>query len=389
MKQPTLEFDSLPNGRKVLWASSDRLSVAVARGGGHIAALRLPGLAPHINPFWQPPWPSHEPEAVTDSMAEAEYGGPPEGRLLASILGQNLALGLYGPPSAEELAAGEVTHGKVNVQPWDWERKDASTLVGECVDDFFQLRFSRQVCARGACLEIEEQVQNLSEKEMKIPWQQHVTFGPPFIEEGFWAAANCDLGATHPQSFGAGASLVPGIDTQWPFAPQHDGGQRNYRRPLTRGELANDFAAYRMRPSDTFGYFVAGNTRMNVNVFYIWPREFFPWLGIWDQKNTRTLKPWEGRTSARAFEFGSTPFPRSRSDLLAQPRMFDVSTLITLPAAGMLWVRYILGVFQGTTKGTSSRLADENTVLEFDDRELEQIFLPHGWCACSTRKDLE
>src|SRR5207245_339548 len=118
--------------------------------------MRLPGLREDVNPYWQPPWPSLEPEDVTDEKIAAEYGGPPEGRLLASILGHSLALDLYGAPSKEETAAGGVTHGGAGVEVWEWRGDGPGTLLGECEDRHARLRFSRRHYAEGNCVQIDE-----------------------------------------------------------------------------------------------------------------------------------------------------------------------------------------------------------------------------------------
>lgn len=382
-----MEFDFLPNGRKVFWVSNEQLAIAVAHGGGHIAALRLPGLKPDINPYWQPAWPSLEPENVTNKNVVDNYGGPPEGRLLASILGHSIAAGLYGPPSQGEAAGGEVTHGKVGVQPWKWQRDSKSMLEGECVDGYAKLRFSRRIDMEGSCAKIEERIQNLGTADRPICWQQHASFGRPFIAEGFWAAANCDRGATHPDSFGDGASLVPAAETKWPFAPLRSGGQRDYRHTLEYGTKANDFTAYQLRTADPLGYFVAGNSRLGVNLFYIWPRKFFPWMGIWDEHCARTIKPWAGKTSVRAYEFGCSPFPRLPSEQLKHPAMFDLPTMILLQAGGTLWVRYILGAFRGVEEGTALGLAEDSASLLNTNPESRRLKLPRGWCSSSNRVD--
>jgi hypothetical protein len=318
--------DLLPNRRKVTWIGSEQLQIALAHGGGHIAALRFPGMPESTNPFWQPPWTSLEPEDVTDSIVAREYGGAPEGRLLASILGHSLALDLYGAPSKEEMAGGAVTHGTVGVLPWKWELSGDEALCGKCEDPFAQLHFSRELRAQGSCVLIEERVKNLCPWDRPIGWQQHVSLGSPFCEDGFWAHSNCDLGATHPQDFGIGASLIPGRETHWPFAPRRDGSLCDYRVPLDADATANDFSGYRVSPAHQLGGFVAGNTHFGFALFYLWPRHFFPWLGVWDEKHARELKPWEKRASVRAYEFGVSPHPMSRREMLRSPVFLEVPT---------------------------------------------------------------
>jgi hypothetical protein len=379
-----VQSEFLPNRRKVIWIGNEELQIALAHGGGHIAALRFPGLPKEANPYWTPPWPSLEPEDVTDDLVIQEYGGKPEGRLLASILGHSLCLDLYGAPSEEEMLAGAVTHGKVGVLPWQWKRIDRGTLEGECKDDFAQLQFSRRLQVEGNCVVIEERLQNLCAWDRPVGWQQHVSLGSPFCEKGFWAQSNCDLGSTHPQTFGAGASLISGRETQWPLAPRRVGGVCDYRRPLEDNSTANDFSGFRVRPADELGSFVAGNIHFGFALFYVWPRHFFPWMGVWDEKQARHLKPWNKKASVRAYEFGVSPFPETRREMLSRPVLFDLPTYMILPGAGTLWVRYMLGIFPRVIESGDLVLSPDTATLVKDGRELARVRLP-GNCASSTR----
>lgn len=379
--------DFLPNGRKVIWVGSQKLQIALAEEGGHIAALRAEGIDPSSNPYWQPPWPSLEPSSVTSTIVNEDYGGPPEGRLLASILGHSLALDFYGAPSSEEEKSGAVTHGKVAVQPWTWSQPDENSLIGECLDSLGQLRFSRHIKATGFCAVIEEKVENLRGCDRPLGWQEHVSFGPPFCEEGFWASANCDRGTTHPQSFGDGASLLPNTETQWPLAPRKDGRACDYREPLSGDARANDFSGFRVRPSDELGNFVAGNKRLQFALFYLWPRRFFPWLGIWDERHARGEKPWCRNVSVRAFEFGASPYPEARRNLLLRPRLFDVPTYLVLPANQTFWVRYVMGVFAGVSEAGELSVSSGEARLLGTRGEIGRVDLPE-MCASATREEM-
>ena len=382
-----MQFEFLPNRRKVVWIGNGELQVALADGGGHIAALRFPGMPEQVNPYWTPPWPSLEPEDVTEALVNGEYGGRPEGRLLASILGHSLALDLYGTPSADETLAGAVTHGGVGVTPWRWRLSDSETLEGQCKDVFGQLQFSRRLQVKGHCVLITEIVENLCPCDRPIGWQQHVSLGPPFCEEGFWAESNCDVGSTHPQAFGVGASLIAGREAHWPLAPRRMGGFRDYRQPLEEDATANDFSGFRVRPADELGGFVAGNTRFGFALFYVWPRRFFPWMGVWDEKHARHLKPWNKTASVRAFEFGVSPFPETRRESLRRPLLFDLPTYLILPGAGTLWVRYTVGVFPVVKESGDLVFSANAATLVKDGREIGRVPLS-GTCGSSERVEM-
>ena len=382
-----MQRDFLPNGRKVIWVGGQELQIALAEEGGHIAALRAEGVDNRSNPYWQPPWPSLEPSSVTSKIVDEEYGGPPEGRLLASILGHSIALDLYGPPSTHEAASGAVTHGQVAVQPWTWHALDENSLIGECHDTLAQLKFSRRVKVVGLCAVIEERVQNLHSCDRPLGWQQHVSLGPPFCEDGFWASTNCDRGTTHPQSFGIGASLLPNTETQWPMAPQENGGSCDYREPLSENAQANDFCGFRVRSSDEVGNFVAGNKRLQFALFYLWPRHFFPWLGVWDERHARAEKPWCKNVSVRAFEFGASPYPETRRNLLSRPQLFDLPTYLVLPASQTFWVRYVMGVFPGITESGDLSVSNRKARLVGAHGEISRVDLPET-CGSTTREEM-
>jgi hypothetical protein len=381
-----MQRDFLPNGRKVIWVGSQGLQIALAAEGGHIAALRAEGIDEKSNPYWQPPWPSLEPSSVTSAIVNQGYGGPPEGRLLASILGHSLALDLYGAPSMEEAATGFVTHGQVAVEPWTWRQSEENSLIGECLDSLGDLKFSRDIKVIGFSAVIEERVENLRDCDRPIGWQQHVSFGPPFCEDGFWASANCDRGTTHPQSFGIGASLVPNTETQWPLAPRKD-GECDYREPLSGHAQANDFSGFRIRPSHELGNFVAGNKRLQFALFYLWPRRFFPWLGIWDERHARSEKPWCKNVSVRAFEFGASPYPDAGRNLLLRPRLFGLPTYLILPANQTFWVRYVMGVFAGISESGDLSISGGKARLLGARGEIAEVDLLEV-CASSTREEM-
>ena len=89
--------------RRVARIENDRLIVTVTVEGGHIAEIveKKSG----INPLWTPPWPSIEPSTY-NAERNPEYGHDSESKLLSGILGHNLCLDIFGPPSAGRIRGG-------------------------------------------------------------------------------------------------------------------------------------------------------------------------------------------------------------------------------------------------------------------------------------------
>ena len=94
--------------RKVVRIENDELIVTVTVEGGHIAEIieKKSG----VNPLWTPPWASIEPSTYS-AESNPEYGNDSESKLLSGILGHNLCLDIFGPPSEAEYAAGITVHG--------------------------------------------------------------------------------------------------------------------------------------------------------------------------------------------------------------------------------------------------------------------------------------
>src|SRR5205085_6667900 len=99
-------------GRRAAAIENDALRVTVLEGGGHIAEIL--DKATGVSPLWIPHWPTIEP-ADYDLIRHPEYGGGADASLLASLMGHNLCLDVFGGPSEEEAAAGLPAHGEVSV----------------------------------------------------------------------------------------------------------------------------------------------------------------------------------------------------------------------------------------------------------------------------------
>src|SRR5215472_5312157 len=103
-------------GRRAHRIETPDLRVTVLVEGGHIAEIADKRTG--VNPLWTPPWPSIEPSTY-DRAKHPEYGNDSESKLLSGIMGHNLCLGVFGPPSPEEAAAGLTVHGEGSIESYD------------------------------------------------------------------------------------------------------------------------------------------------------------------------------------------------------------------------------------------------------------------------------
>jgi hypothetical protein len=327
--------ETIYRGRRAAALENGQLRITVMREGGHIAEIfdKQAG----VNPLWTPPWPTLDPSKFDAS--QTDYGVGAEARLLAGILGHNLCLDLFGGPSPEEAAAGMTVHGEGSVEPYEITESDGQ-LIARTTLPAAQLRFERRVELRDRAVRIRETVENLSACDRPIAWTQHVTLGPPFLERG---ATQFRVPATrskvYEQSFGAHDYLKIGADFDWPMAPREDGGREDLR-VLTAAEASCAYTSQLIDRSREHGFFVGFTPSLRLAFGYVWRTAEFPWMGIWEENHSRTAAPWNGKTLARGMEFGVSPFPESRREMIDRGSMFGVPGYRWIPAKSKAEVEY-------------------------------------------------
>jgi hypothetical protein len=65
-------------------------------------------------------------------------------------------------------------------------------------------------------------------------------------------------------------------------------------------------------------------------------------MGIWEENHSRTQTPWNGEALTRGMEFGVSPFPESRREMVQRQRLFGVPTYRWLPALARLTAEYAI-----------------------------------------------
>ena len=315
---------------------NSHLRVTVLEEGGHIAEIFDKQAS--LNPLWTPEWPSIEPSRY-DAATHREYGGTVEASLLAGIMGHNVCTDLFGAPSAEEAAAGMPVHGETSLAGYDISEHDGQLEV-RAVLPLAQLRFERRLRLHERAVRMQEAIENLSGTDRPIGWTEHVTLGPPFLQKG---ATQFRASATRSKVFegvvGGGDYLEAGAEFDWPMAPRIDGGRTDLR-VYTNAPRSSAYTAHLMDPQREPAFFVAFSPDARLAFGYVWKRADFPWLGIWEENGSRTSPPWNSAALTRGMEFGVSPMPESRRQMIDRGRLFDVPTYRWIPAGSRVEVEY-------------------------------------------------
>ena len=327
-------------GRRAAQLENRLARVTLLVGGGHIAEITLQQKG--VNALWRPPWPTIEPAAFDPGIHTA-YGNNAESRLLAGIMGHNLCLDIFGPPSEEEARCGLTVHGEAPVVNWKISSPRGGQLQATAELPVARLRVNRRLAlvSGQAVLNIVETVENLASVDRAVGWTQHVTLGPPFLAPGrtlLFASATRSKVIETDFTGGKGRQLT-GAEFDWPWCPARDGGRID-RREMRDAPVSAGYTAHLMDRRKEQAWFAAYNQDVEVLFGYLWQRSDFPWLGIWEENRSREQPPWNGRTIALGLEFGVSPMPESRRGMIDRGSLFGVPTYRWIPARSQVRVHY-------------------------------------------------
>jgi hypothetical protein len=343
--------------RRAWSIENEHVRVTVLVEGGHVAEIM--GRQSGVNPLWTPPWDSIEPSRYSPAT-HPEYGNDAESKLLAGIMGHNLCLDIFGGVSPEEAAAGLTVHGEASVARYEIAGGE-SELTMKAVFPAAQLAFERRISLHpaGPVVEFVESVENLTAADRPIGWTQHVTLGPPFLEKG-----GTQFRASATRSKAAEAEMVkgyikPGAEFDWPWAPRADRSLSDMR-VFTDQPASAAFTTHVMDLKRTYAYFTAYSPKPQVAFGYVWRREDFPWLGIWEENRSRIQRPWNRGTVTRGMEFGVSPMPETRRQMIARGSLFGVPGYRWIPAKSRVEVRYRAAIARLSTPPSELEWAEKD-----------------------------
>ncbi len=328
--------------RKTVLLENDRIALAFLSGGGHIAAVTLKSNG--ANPLWDPVWTTIDPGAY-DLEKHPQFGTESDAQLLSGIVGHNLCFDFFGVPSAAESAAGLSVHGEGSTANWKVTSRPGE-LIAAAEMPLCQMRFERRLRlgSDSQVVVITETAENLLGVDRPVGWQQHATIGPPFLEKGktvFHASAT--RSKVYEKVFAPGGwdRFQRGAEFDWPTAPLASGGTSDMR-VFVDSPVSGALTAHLMNPVSEQAFFTVFSPGLKTSFGYIWRRSDFPWLAIWEENYSRPQAPWNGQSLTRGMEFGASPFPEAREDMVTRSRLFGERCYRWIPARAKVTVEYCL-----------------------------------------------
>ncbi|MEW5975632.1 MAG: hypothetical protein AB1898_07485 [Acidobacteriota bacterium] len=313
-----------------VWRLENRvLRVSVTQVGGHIAELVLKGEG-EVNPLWQQARPTIDPTEFDPKKHSELYGSGSGARLMSGLLGHNLCFPYWGDPSEPEFRAGMTYHGETGIVRWtkvsEQSRSEEMSLTLSAELPESRTRFVRTLSLLKGhpVVYFDERAENLTSLDRPVGWCEHVTVGPPFLEK---AVTVFDASLTVGRMLGDAS----GASVQWPEGRAEKVINLRTVRDIPQSGFVNNFL---VDPTREFGYFTAVNPKMNLLLGYLFRRQDFRWLNVWEANIPASAN--QPPMLTRGLEFSNTPTHGSLKALVKVESLFDTPAFEWLDARSSL-----------------------------------------------------
>jgi hypothetical protein len=266
-----------------------KVILEIERRGGQLVDLHLKS-----NPVNPLSW-----EKAKETMPEQAHEN-------AQFKGHFLCVGSMGKPSEKEMEAGFVWRGEQTGKIWKAEKKNVRKVLMESSSPSDGIEIARIVELHESESQflVIESFKNFTPRGRATNVFQHVTIGPPFLNEGTLINSNAKSGFYFAYEYPDPYSYefvfpVAIIDTvsKETIDLRSVSVQKSY---LTK---------HIMDANDEFGWVTAYDPGSGVLLAYVWQKDQYPWLNLWNSSE-------EGMPLARGLEFGTKGINGSYEQLL-------------------------------------------------------------------------
>jgi len=246
--------------------------------------------------------------------------------------GHFICLGRWGDPTAGEQGEGLLKHGDSCRLPWDFELAPGgreATMGVSSVREGLTVQRHVRLSAGSAAVRVDEMITNSGGLGRFYQLVQHPTFASPFLDRDTVLFCNAGLGFN--QAFGGNPDTNA---LHWPYAYTED---ESIIRLNRFEEPYNGVFSFVVEPEAAQGWAVLYSKKHRLLMGYVWPREHYPWINIWQE--------WKKRKPIYlGVEFGTTGLHRPFCQVVEEnnTRVFDERTYAFLDAGRQYQYTYHL-----------------------------------------------
>jgi len=284
------QFKYQPTSNDTIKFYGDNIRMLINPFGGNIIGLET-GNAYNVNPLtWQ---------LSREQMPSNNKEGAP-------FQGHFLCTGRWGAPTEGEIAMGVPHNGEASNSLWKITYNSDSLLQIHAVaqDDHMEiLRNFRKGPVAGSFY-VSENFTSTSTVLRINNIVQHVTLGPPFLNEETIILTNATEGFLQSHAWPDPTRY----SYRWPKATDSLGKSFDLQYPNTQSNYVSTHIF-----SDTTAWVSAYDPISGNLLLYTWKTNEYPWLNLWNHQENEQLQ-------ALGLEFGTTGIGRSYNELLFNPK---------------------------------------------------------------------
>ncbi|RYE16929.1 MAG: hypothetical protein EOP51_24870 [Sphingobacteriales bacterium] len=240
-----------------------------------------------------------------------------------------MCIGRWGLPSEGEIKAGQPNHGQSAILEWEQVEQTENLLkmqVTAPLDGLSTLR-TLTISKDAAAFEVTEKLKSTNVLGRLYNMVQHPTLAAPFLDAETRVDCNATLGInynfdTDPLQYAA----------EWPNGLCENGDVMNVSVP----DVAHSSVfSYIVNKDDAHGWITAYSPKNNLLIGYVWKREEYPWIDIWQHFV-------DGEIKYRGIEFGTSGIHKPFNEILENNNslLFGEKTLLHIDAGDEVSYRY-------------------------------------------------
>lgn len=333
---------------KMIQLENDYVLLNIDPLGGAISSFRLK--EENINPL---------------SFSFSKEQMPFNNKAGANYKGHFLCLGRWGEPSAGEIKAGLPNHGEpANIQ-WTIKETTKAELRMETIATKEGLHVERTIVVdpQSSVYGVKENVTNINPLGRLFNMVQHPTLAAPFLDEKTIVDCNATKGFDQMHYKNISSNIV-----EWPIANDIEGNRINLKNPASAYSSVYSFI---VNPLYDYGWITALSPKHNLLFGYIWKREHYPWINLWQHYN-------ENKIQYRGLEFGTTGIHQPFEEILnTATTLFDRKTYAYIDAGETITKSYFsfISAIPKDFKGVENvDIVEDKLIIRTSDNNEDIIF---------------
>ena len=299
------------NNNSIINLQNEQIAVSIDLNGGSFSNVHAPNHP--INPL---------------SFVFTKEQMPQNNQAGAPYKGHFICLGRWGEPSAGEITKGIPNHGQFANLQWQIQNHFSETeLYMYATSSLEGLSIQREIMLDNfsPVMFVKEVVENIGQLGRLYNTVQHPTLAAPFLDETLVVDSNATKGFNQQLYASVAENTIqwqtPSLNTYHP-------------------ESTDEVLSFIIHPNAEYGWITAYSPTHNLVFGYIWKRQLYPWIHIWQHHENNAIK-------YLGLEFGTAGIHQPFQEIIhTATELFNEKTLDYIDAGEAVTKAYATFIFQ-------------------------------------------